>query len=801
MVSQPPRKNAFLWLRCLLRFVVLVVLFAGFGVLVGIPGPWVIAWINQQQTLPGHLEMGDLVWRPRHGWSVEEVVWYSPKDLTRPFLKAEQVQFHVGIDRKVRSFRVGNGTLSTELGMWTGKLGVSQPLLIENLEGGVDLDETHLTFQGVRFKLSGIQVDLKGRLERSTPTDSEPDSREEPPLLERFSRNLIPVIQGLESYSSTTEPVFHVKASGKQGNPTLAFHLMHPEAFDLRGNTFSSLIVRGKLEDRVMELSEVVVRTTADEKLSAQAELDFRERMFELSLENTLDREALEAISPFSIDTLLSTIELRLEGEAAFSMQVGPTSFDRPGDRVKGSFQLQDASFRDAFFSKGSFQVDWHAPYLRLPEFSGTMGFGEQAGNIEGNMELHTGTGMLRLNLEGAADPAQAVSLVGAEVESLIREWEFQGPPPEFRLEVDLPEENGPVNLNLIARAEDAVWRGTLFHTIRAVTSLNQEGLRIRDVTATRAAHLLEGNFTFPPDLSSCTFTVESNFPLPDVLPLLGQRAVDVVRSVRFLGPTRFSASGTADLTDENDHDLSGNAVLEKVAMNWVWFEKLSSPFVLKGQSLDLPEIKGETVGGTLEAELRMRDVFVEEGRFETDVSIEEVDLFQLVTRATDSRDTPYTGILRLELVMKGALYDTLETRRATTFAGEGTVQIREGELFRIPLLLGLSSILNKVTKGFGYASQGDLDADFVIQEGQLSTKNLLVGGSVMSIAGTGGYNFDSQEISGNVKVQLLKDGVMSDALKVLLWPIRKLIEVSLTGTLDNLDWRPRNLPKELFGK
>jgi hypothetical protein len=70
-----------------------------------------------------------------------------------------------------------------------------------------------------------------------------------------------------------------------------------------------------------------------------------------------------------------------------------------------------------------------------------------------------------------------------------------------------------------------------------------------------------------------------------------------------------------------------------------------------------------------------------------------------------------------------------------------------------------------------------------------------------MSIAGTGGYNFTSRKIDGNVKVQLLKDGFMSDALKVLLWPIRKLIEVSLTGTLDNPDWRPRNLPKELFGK
>ena len=82
----------------------------------------------------------------------------------------------------------------------------------------------------------------------------------------------------------------------------------------------------------------------------------------------------------------------------------------------------------------------------------------------------------------------------------------------------------------------------------------------------------------------------------------------------------------------------------------------------------------------------------------------------------------------------------------------------------------------------------------------QQLVKNLFLSGRVLSIAGGGFYRFDGK-IGANLKVQLLSDGILSDALKLVLWPIRKLIEVQLTGTLDHPDWQPRNLPKELFGK
>jgi hypothetical protein len=102
---------------------------------------------------------------------------------------------------------------------------------------------------------------------------------------------------------------------------------------------------------------------------------------------------------------------------------------------------------------------------------------------------------------------------------------------------------------------------------------------------------------------------------------------------------------------------------------------------------------------------------------------------------------------------------------------------------------------------GFGYASQSDFTSDFTIKDGVIPSDKLFLKGNILSIAGPGSYQFDGRKIGADLKIQLFKEGILSDALKVILWPIRKLIEVQLTGTLDDPDWQPKNLPKEIFGK
>ena len=41
----------------------------------------------------------------------------------------------------------------------------------------------------------------------------------------------------------------------------------------------------------------------------------------------------------------------------------------------------------------------------------------------------------------------------------------------------------------------------------------------------------------------------------------------------------------------------------------------------------------------------------------------------------------------------------------------------------------------------------------------------------------------------------------VAELIQGLTWPVSKLLEVKVMGTMDDPDWRPENLPKELFLK
>jgi len=46
-----------------------------------------------------------------------------------------------------------------------------------------------------------------------------------------------------------------------------------------------------------------------------------------------------------------------------------------------------------------------------------------------------------------------------------------------------------------------------------------------------------------------------------------------------------------------------------------------------------------------------------------------------------------------------------------------------------------------------------------------------------------------------------MRKGVAASVLRVLTFPVSKLFEFTLQGTVEDPEWRPTNLPKQLFLK
>ena len=129
---------------------------------------------------------------------------------------------------------------------------------------------------------------------------------------------------------------------------------------------------------------------------------------------------------------------------------------------------------------------------------------------------------------------------------------------------------------------------------------------------------------------------------------------------------------------------------------------------------------------------------------------------------------------------------------------GQGQVYIHNGSLFHVRLFGGLSKILSKLYPGLGYTAQTEFLMPFTLDGGKLKSDDVSIKGAVISLKGHGEYQLGG-DLNYQAQVQLLRSGILAETLRLLTFPVTKLLEFKLLGTLDEPRWRPVNLPKELF--
>ena len=72
--------------------------------------------------------------------------------------------------------------------------------------------------------------------------------------------------------------------------------------------------------------------------------------------------------------------------------------------------------------------------------------------------------------------------------------------------------------------------------------------------------------------------------------------------------------------------------------------------------------------------------------------------------------------------------------------------------------------------------------------------------GDVLSAHARGEYRLED-DLDFTVQVQMLRAGAVAQLLRTATFPLTKLLAFYIGGTLDRPNWRPENLPKELFLK
>ena len=141
-----------------------------------------------------------------------------------------------------------------------------------------------------------------------------------------------------------------------------------------------------------------------------------------------------------------------------------------------------------------------------------------------------------------------------------------------------------------------------------------------------------------------------------------------------------------------------------------------------------------------------------------------------------------------------------LSTNHSQLVQGDVYLKIRDGRVFLLPIFGGLSQYMAKIVPGLDFVlRQGDARADFVVGGGMMSSDNVAIEGDVLSMKGKGHYHLN-QDLDYTVQLKLMKSHpLVGKLLRVITWPISKLFEFRLQGTVSEPEWYPINFSSELL--
>ncbi len=176
---------------------------------------------------------------------------------------------------------------------------------------------------------------------------------------------------------------------------------------------------------------------------------------------------------------------------------------------------------------------------------------------------------------------------------------------------------------------------------------------------------------------------------------------------------------------------------------------------------------------------------------------------YRFTVTATDALLQPLATDLFLRTNnLDGRLDGTLAIASASTadintWNGSGNVTLRDGLIWDIPLFGIFSQVLNSTVPGLGNSRASAGRCTFAITNGVIRSEDLEIRSTGMRLQYRGTVDFQGQ-VNARAEAELLRDTwLVGPVVSTVLWPVTKLFEYKITGTLGD----PKGEPVYLIPK
>ena len=273
----------------------------------------------------------------------------------------------------------------------------------------------------------------------------------------------------------------------------------------------------------------------------------------------------------------------------------------------------------------------------------------------------------------------------------------------------------------------------------------------------------------------------------------IGPKAGKIMEPYRFGRPCTVRVNGYAPLRGKDDADLLFD--VDNASLEWL---KLKTPRITGeihwlGQALILSNLTASFYGGDATG-FASFDFRPEKGaNFGFTANVKNADV-HLLANDLSSPANHLEGVLSGRLVMTSA--NSVDWR---TCNGYGRVNLHDGLIWDVPVFGILSPVLNTVMPGLGSSRATDATARFDMTNGIAFSDDLEIRSTMMRLQYSGSVDLRSR-VNAYATAQLLRDTwVAGPLISTALWPVSKLLEYKITGTLEKPESEPVYIPKLLL--
>ncbi len=772
--------------------------------IIGLPEAWTTRLIAPFQTTDFRLAASRVRVDPIDGIVFDGIRISGPALLGTNFIRAGRMD--VDFDRSQLRHgkvvptraRVSNGAI-----VWPYAVAGQSPtnLVAERLALNLDMDDPNALEVLITGFTLGVRVSVTGVVLRTDgPMAVSP--WEWMSLIANRSTNLPEIL-------TSAQREFDAARFSDPPELSVAFKLdpAHPQAHAVsvemkggraffRGGVFDLWQVNMIYADGRIAVTNFVAQT-ARGGASGNAVFALAPNTFESHVNIRLPAAQALRILPEKTQLQLQANSIRVSGNIEAALNVGPNAMTDAWGRADGRFAADRALVRDAAFSDLAVEFAKTGSEVQVRSARAQVGVGQGSGPLLADAQINLTNAVIHANVKTAFDPGLLKSVLTTAQLHTAAFFNFTGAPPRVECAVDRTPSGDaePWRVKGKIEARDFEFRGVPIDELTTSMDYAHDRLDMHDWRVVRPEGEVNGYLGIEFSNEYFHVNMDSTADPNAVKKIIGPAFEHEIEIAHFNGPAHITASGMVDVAHSVASDLDVVIDGKKLGIEWFTADEGRFDLSVRGRRYAFTNVVAKSCGGNLTGYFVMYpDTETPHFRYEVNAAVAGMELARLVKMSHAALSNESRGAVSASLQLAGLIGEG----QGVTAVGTGSVAVAGGELFKVPVFGPLSTLLSGISPGLGFASQSDFKSDFRVSRGRIRTDEAMLSGAIISIRFDGAYYFDGR-LKFVAAVKPLREGDIASLVRWFTWPISKLFEFRLTGTIKDPEWRPNNLPKQMF--